>query len=49
MFWLMGHDYYPGCPAWQAVNEWCAHNGQRVTQLTREDRCSSFAVALRQV
>jgi len=46
--WLMGHDYYPGCPAWQAVNEWCARTGQRVTQLTRDDGFASFAIALRQ-
>lgn len=46
--WLMGHDYYPGCRAWQAVNEWCARSGQRVTRLTREDGCSSFAIPLQQ-
>ena len=47
--WLMGHDYYPGCPAWQAVNEWCDRNRQRVTQVTRDDGFASFAIALRQV
>ncbi len=46
--WLLGHDYYPGCPVWPAVHEWCEKNGQRVTWLTREDCCPSFAIALKQ-
>ncbi|MBS0205274.1 MAG: class I SAM-dependent methyltransferase [Planctomycetes bacterium] len=46
--WLLGHDYFPGCPVWPAVNEWCVKNGQHVTWLTRDDGCPSFAIAVAQ-
>jgi hypothetical protein len=42
--WIMAHDYQPGCPVYQAVNEWLARTGRRIAYITRDDGCPSIAV-----